>query len=105
MYAVIKTGGKQHRVSVGEALKVEKIDAEAGAEIVLGEVLMVGEGDQVTIGAPLVDGASSRPRSLRKARVRKSGSSRCAAGSTTGRARVTGSSTPRFASIRSLRTR
>lgn len=58
MYAVIKTGGKQHRVSVGEALKVEKIDAETGAEIVLGEVLMVGEGEQVTIGAPLVTGAS-----------------------------------------------
>jgi large subunit ribosomal protein L21 len=45
-------------VSVGEALKVEKIEAEAGAEIVLAEVLMVGEGDQVTIGAPLVNGAS-----------------------------------------------
>ncbi len=58
MYAVIKTGGKQHRVSVGEALKVEKIEAETGAEIVIGEVLMVGEGDQVTIGAPLVNGAS-----------------------------------------------
>lgn len=58
MYAVIKTGGKQHRVSVGEALKVEKIDAETGAEIVLGEVLMVGEGEQITIGAPLVTGAS-----------------------------------------------
>jgi len=58
MYAVIKTGGKQHRVSVGEALKVEKIEAQTGAEIVLTEVLMVGEGEQVTIGAPLVDGAS-----------------------------------------------
>jgi len=58
MYAVIRTGGKQHRVSVGEALKVEKIEAQAGAEIVLSEVLMVGEGEQVTIGAPLVDGAS-----------------------------------------------
>lgn len=58
MYAVIKTGGKQHRVSVGEALKVEKIEAQTGAEIVLNEVLMVGEGEQVTIGAPLVSGAS-----------------------------------------------
>ncbi len=58
MYAVIKTGGKQHRVSVGEALKVEKIEAQTGAEIVLTEVLMVGEGEQVTIGAPLVNGAS-----------------------------------------------
>ncbi len=58
MYAVIRTGGKQHRVSVGEALKVEKLDAQAGAEILLTEVLMVGEGEQVTIGAPLVDGAA-----------------------------------------------
>lgn len=58
MYAVIRTGGKQHRVSVGEALKVEKLEAQTGAEIVLSEVLMVGEGEQVTIGAPLVDGAS-----------------------------------------------
>lgn len=58
MYAVIKTGGKQHRVSVGEALKVEKIEAQTGSEIVLTEVLMVGEGEQVTIGSPLVSGAS-----------------------------------------------
>lgn len=58
MYAVIRTGGKQHRVSVGEALKVEKLDAQTGAEILLTEVLMVGEGEQVTIGAPLVDGAA-----------------------------------------------
>ena len=58
MYAVIKTGGKQYRVSAGEAIRVEKIDAEAGAEIVLAEVLMVGQGADVTIGAPVVDGAS-----------------------------------------------
>lgn len=58
MYAVIRTGGKQHRVAVGEALRVEKIEAQAGSEIVLAEVLMVGEGEQVTIGAPLVAGAT-----------------------------------------------
>jgi len=58
MYAVIRTGGKQYRVSTGEALRVEKLDAEPGAEIVLTEVLMVGEGDQVTIGGPLVAGAA-----------------------------------------------
>lgn len=58
MYAVIKTGGKQYRVSTGEALRVEKLDAQAGAEVVLSEVLMVGEGEQVTVGAPLVAGAS-----------------------------------------------
>jgi large subunit ribosomal protein L21 len=57
MYAVIRTGGKQYRVSAGEALRVEKLDAQAGTEVVLSEVLMVGEGDDVTIGAPLVTGA------------------------------------------------
>jgi large subunit ribosomal protein L21 len=58
MYAVIKTGGKQHRVSVGQSLRVEKLDAEAGAEMVISDVLMVGQGDEVTIGAPLVAGAA-----------------------------------------------
>ena len=58
MYAVIKTGGKQYRVSAGEALRIEKIDAQAGSEILLTEVLMVGQGDDVTIGAPLVSGAA-----------------------------------------------
>ena len=58
MYAVIRTGGKQYRVSAGEALRVEKIDAQAGAEIMLTEVLLVGQGEDVTIGAPLVDGAA-----------------------------------------------
>jgi large subunit ribosomal protein L21 len=71
MYAVIKTGGKQHRVSVGEALKVEKIEAQTGTEIVLSEVLMVGEGDQVTIGAPLVNGASVKATVLAQGKGEK----------------------------------
>ncbi len=58
MYAVIKTGGKQYRVSTGEALRVEKLDGQAGTEVLLNEVLMVGQGEQVTIGAPLVPGAT-----------------------------------------------
>ncbi|MBX9810793.1 MAG: 50S ribosomal protein L21 [Burkholderiales bacterium] len=58
MYAVIKTGGKQYRVSAGEKLKVEQIPADIGAEIVLDQVLMVGDGDAVKLGAPLVSGAS-----------------------------------------------
>ncbi len=56
MYAVIKTGGKQYKVSEGETLKVEKIDVEAGASIDLNEVLMVADGDDVKIGTPFVDG-------------------------------------------------
>ncbi len=58
MYAVVKTGGKQYRVTAGQKLKVEQIPAEVGAEITLDQVLMVGEGESVKIGAPLVAGAA-----------------------------------------------
>ena len=58
MYAVIKTGGKQYRVSAGQKLKVEQIPAEVGAEITLDQVLMVGEGESVKVGAPLLAGAT-----------------------------------------------
>jgi large subunit ribosomal protein L21 len=57
MYAVIKTGGKQYRVKPGDMLVVEKLAGEAGAEVSFDQVLMVGEGSDVTLGAPLVDGA------------------------------------------------
>lgn len=57
MYAVIKTGGKQYRIAAGEKLKIEQIPAEIGQEITLDEVLSVGEGDQIKIGTPRVDGA------------------------------------------------
>lgn len=56
MYAVIKTGGKQYRVREGDTLRVEKLAAEAGAKIQFDQVLMVGEGDKVTVGAPYVSG-------------------------------------------------
>ena len=57
MYAVIKTGGKQYRVAAGEKIKVEQIPADVGAEITLDQVLMVGEGESVKIGTPVVAGA------------------------------------------------
>lgn len=57
MYAVIKTGGKQYKVVVGQKLNVEQIPADIDSQIVLEEVLMIAEGDQVSIGAPLVAGA------------------------------------------------
>ena len=57
MYAVIVTGGKQYRVMQGEVLRVELLDAEVGASITFDQVLLVGEGEQITIGAPLVKGA------------------------------------------------
>lgn len=58
MYAVIKTGGKQYRVAAGEKLKVEQIPADVGEEVVLDQVLAVGTGSGLTVGTPLVAGAS-----------------------------------------------
>ncbi|MBS0325905.1 MAG: 50S ribosomal protein L21 [Proteobacteria bacterium] len=57
MYAVVKTGGKQYKVAAGEKLKIEQIPADVGAEVVLDQVLMVGEGANVSIGHPVVAGA------------------------------------------------
>ena len=56
MYAVIASGGKQYRVERGDRLRVERLDAEEGAEIDLDRVLLVGDGDQTTIGTPFVEG-------------------------------------------------
>ena len=58
MYAVVKTGGKQYRVSGGQKVKVEQLLADVGAEITLDQVLAVGEGDAITLGKPLVAGAT-----------------------------------------------
>lgn len=58
MYAVIKTGGKQYRVVAGEKIKVEQIAAEVGQQVKLDQVLVIGSGADVSIGAPLVPGAS-----------------------------------------------
>lgn len=56
MYAVISTGGKQYRVSEGQVLRVEKLEADAGANVEFDQVLLVGSGDQVKIGAPFLSG-------------------------------------------------
>ena len=58
MYAVILTGGHQYRVEQGAVLRVEKLDAEPDAAVTFDNVLLVGEGDSVTVGAPTVAGAS-----------------------------------------------
>ena len=57
MYAVIKAGGKQYRVSPGESLKIEQVQADVGATIVLDQVLMVADGEAVKVGTPTVAGA------------------------------------------------
>jgi len=56
MYAVIKTGGKQYKVSEGQTLKVERLDAEEGATIDLDRVLLLADGDDVTVGTPYIEG-------------------------------------------------
>jgi len=57
MYAVIQTGGKQYTVRPGGTLNVEKLDGEAGSEVELTDVLMVADGEMVSVGVPLVSGA------------------------------------------------
>ena len=58
MYAVIRTGGKQYRVKQGDTFNVERLPGEMGAKITFGEVLALGEGETLKIGAPLVAGAT-----------------------------------------------
>ena len=68
MYAVVKTGGKQYRVSAGEKLRIEQIAAEVGQEILLEEVLLVADGDALKMGAPLVPGAKVTAKVLKHGR-------------------------------------
>ncbi len=71
MFAVIKTGGKQYRVSQGDKLRVETIDTDEGESVNLDDVLMIGEGDKVTIGTPLVSSASVTAKVLSHGRGKK----------------------------------
>jgi large subunit ribosomal protein L21 len=57
VYAIVATGGRQYRVEAGQRLEVEKVTAEAGTEIVLPEVLLVGDGETITVGTPTIPGA------------------------------------------------
>ena len=71
MYAVIKTGAKQHRVVEGEILRIEKIEGETGSVVQFDEVLMLASSEDVTIGAPLVEGAMVRAEVLQHSRANK----------------------------------
>jgi len=68
MYAVFKTGGKQYRASTGDIIKVEKIEAETGATVELDQVLMVGEGEDVKVGAPYLEGGKVTAKVLDQGR-------------------------------------
>ena len=71
MYAVIKTGGKQYRVEAGEKIRIEQILAEIGSELVIDQVLMVADGDNISMGKPLVDGAKVKATVLEQGRHNK----------------------------------
>ena len=71
MYAVIKTGGKQYRVSEGQTLKIEKLPNEPGDSIEFDQVLMVGEGDDIKVGSPFVDGSKVKATVVAQARAKK----------------------------------
>ena len=71
MYAVIETGGKQYRVQEGDKFRVERLEGEAGSEVVFDKVLMVGGDDGVRIGKPYVEGASVRAEVVDQARAGK----------------------------------
>ena len=58
MYALVRTGGKQYRVAKDDTILVERIAADEGAEVILDDVVMLGDGDKVTIGTPRVEGAA-----------------------------------------------
>src|SRR2546428_8251332 len=64
MYAVVRTGGKQYRVSSGEKLRIEKLPAAVGSELVLDEALLVGDGAALKVGTPGVKGASVKAKVL-----------------------------------------
>jgi len=71
MYAVIKTGGKQYRVSPGQKLKIEQIPADIGQEVTLDQVLSVGEGEDIKVGTPYVSGAVVKATVLAQGRHKK----------------------------------
>lgn len=71
MFAVLKTGGKQYKVQAGDKIKVEKLEAEAGAKINLDEILFVGDDKTTTIGTPFVKGASVSAKVLEHKRAPK----------------------------------
>lgn len=71
MYAIIETGGKQYKVSQGDVVFIEKLDAEENAEITFDKVLLAGEGDAVKVGTPTVEGATVSAKVLKNGKAKK----------------------------------
>ncbi|MDO4565574.1 MAG: 50S ribosomal protein L21 [Clostridia bacterium] len=70
MYAIIQTGGKQYKVAVGDEVLVEKLDAEVEAEVVF-DVLLVADGENITVGTPVVDGVKATGKVLEHGKGKK----------------------------------
>ena len=68
MYAVVKTGGKQYRVSAGTKIKVEQLSAEVGSEVTLDQVLMISNEGEIKLGSPLLSGAAVKAKVLAQGR-------------------------------------
>ncbi len=71
MYAVIVTGGKQYKVSEGDTIFIEKLDVEEGASVTFDQVLMAGEGENITVGAPAIDGATVEAKVVKNGKAKK----------------------------------
>lgn len=71
MYAVFRSGGKQYRASKGEVLRLEKLDADEGANVDFDEVLLVGDGKDIKVGSPLLAGSSVSAKVLRQGKSKK----------------------------------
>ena len=70
-FAIIKTGGKQYRVSEGQKIKIEKLNAQEGANFIFDKVLLIADGDDIKIGAPHVSGAKAEAKILKQGRDKK----------------------------------
>ncbi len=71
MYAIIETGGKQYKVAEGDVIFVEKLDVEEGAAVTIDKVLVVGDGADLKVGAPYVDGASVAAKAVKNGKDKK----------------------------------
>ena len=71
MYAIIKTGGKQYKVAEGDSIFVEKLGAQADETVTFSEVIAVGEGNDLKVGAPFVDGASGSAKVVKEGKAKK----------------------------------
>ena len=71
MFAVLKTGGKQYKVSQGDVIQVEKLEGEVGDKVTLDQILMIGEADQVDVGSPMVAGSQVTGEIIDQAKGKK----------------------------------